>query len=67
MMWASQRLHLNDWDANIIRKLHTLESLYQKMSDHAAHWRMELLEWIIIILIAISIGGTFPVKYILFS
>lgn len=56
---ASDRLHVNDWDASIIRKLQALESIYEKMSDHAAHWRMELLEWIIIVLIAISIGVSF--------
>ena len=52
---ASERLHLNDWDANIIRKLQTLESIYQKISDHNAQQRLEVLEWIIIVLIAISI------------
>lgn len=52
---AAQRLHLNDWDASILRKLQTLESVYQKMSDRNATRRLELLEWIIIILIAVSI------------
>ena len=52
---ASQRLHLGEWDASIIRKLQTLESIYQKMTDRHAQRRMEVLEWIIIILIAISI------------
>jgi hypothetical protein len=52
---ASQRLHLNEWDASIIRKLQTLESIYEKMTDRHAHRRMEVLEWIIIILIAIEI------------
>ncbi len=53
---AAQRLHLNDWDASILRKLNTLESMYEKVSSVTAHWRAEVLEWIIIILIAISIG-----------
>jgi hypothetical protein len=52
---ASQRFHLPDWDASILRKLNTLESLYQKMSDRQNTLRMEVLEWIIIILILISI------------
>ena len=52
---ASQRFHLTEWDASIIRKLHTLESIYEKISDRATTQRMELLEWIIIILIAVSI------------
>jgi hypothetical protein len=52
---VSQRFHLAEWDAGILRKLQTLESIYEKMSDQATHRRMEVLEWIIIILIAISI------------
>lgn len=56
---ASQRFHLEDWDASILRKLETLESIYGKMSDRAGAKRMELLEWIIIILIAISIAVSF--------
>lgn len=52
---ASRRFHLNDWDASIIRKLQTTESIYQKISDRHANRRMELLEWIIILLIAVSI------------
>ena len=52
---VSRRFHLDDWDASILRKLQTLESIYQKMSDQAATRRMEVLEWVIIILIAFSI------------
>ena len=52
---ASMRFHLDDWDASILRKLHTLESIYQKMSDQAVTRRMEVLEWIIIILFVFSI------------
>jgi hypothetical protein len=52
---ASQRFHLAEWDASILRKLHTLESIYEKISDRATTQRMEVLEWIIIILIAVSI------------
>jgi hypothetical protein len=52
---VSQRFHLAEWDAGILRKLQTLESIYEKMSDQAANRRMEVLEWIIIFLIAISI------------
>ena len=52
---ASQRFHLEEWDVSIIRKLHTLESIYEKISDRATNQRMEILEWIIIILIAVSI------------
>lgn len=56
---ASQRFHLESWDAGITRKLQTLDSIYGKMSDRAATRRMELLEWIIIALIAISIVVSF--------
>lgn len=52
---ASNRLHIPDWDASIIRKLQTVESLYSKLADFQNTRRMELLEWIIILLIAISI------------
>jgi hypothetical protein len=52
---AAERFHLADWDASILRKLDTLEGIYQKMSDRVATRRMEVLEWIIIVLIAVSI------------
>ena len=52
---VSDRFHLTEWDASILRKLETLESIYQKMSDFSATRRMELLEWIIIVLITLSI------------
>jgi len=52
---ASRRLHLPDWDASIIRKLQTADSIYQKLSDHEASRRVEVLEWIIIVLIAFEV------------
>ena len=52
---VSQRFHLAEWDEAILRKLETLESIYEKISDRVANWRVEVLEWIIILLIAISI------------
>ena len=55
---VSDRFHLAEWDASILRKLQTLDSIYQKLSDFAATRRMELMEWIIIILIAVEIGLT---------
>jgi hypothetical protein len=55
----SHRFHLEDWDASILRKLQTLESIYGKMTDRASTQRMELLEWIIVALIAISIAVSF--------
>ena len=56
---ASQRFHLEAWNASILRKLETLESIYGKMSDRTTTRRMEVLEWIIIVLIAISIALSF--------
>ncbi len=52
---TSERFHLAEWDATIIRKLETLNSIYGKIADRATSRRMEVLEWIIIILIAVSI------------
>jgi hypothetical protein len=51
----NRRFHLDEWDASILRKLQTLESVYDKISDQASNRRMEMLEWVIIILIAFSI------------
>ena len=52
---ASQHFRLAEWDASISRKLATLDSIYAKTADRAATRRMEVLEWIIIVLIALSI------------
>jgi hypothetical protein len=52
---AAGRLHLADWDAVIVRKLSTVESIYQKISDRAAARRLELLEWVVIVLIAVEV------------
>jgi hypothetical protein len=53
---ASARFHLGEWDGSILRKLQSLESIYQKLADQAANRRTELLEWIIIVLIAIELA-----------
>jgi len=53
---ASRRFHLAEWDASITRKLQTIDGIYAKMADRAAGKRMELLEWIIIVLIAVSLA-----------
>ena len=52
---ASQRFHLQAWDSGILRKLGVLENIYDKMTDRAASRRMEVLEWVIILLIALEI------------
>src|SRR3989475_1523237 len=53
---ASRRFHLGEWDASISRKLQTIDSIYAKLADRAASRRMEALEWIIIVLIAVSLA-----------
>lgn len=60
---ASDRFHLAEWDQSILRKLETLDGIYDKISDEAASRRMEVLEWIIIILIAGSIVVPFIVPH----
>lgn len=52
---VSQRFHLPQWGANINRKLETIDRIYDKMTDRQATLRLELLEWIIIILILIEV------------
>lgn len=52
---ATKRFHLGEWDASVLRKLDTLQSLYEKLADAQTTRRMEILEWIIIVLIAVSI------------
>lgn len=58
---AATRFHLAEWEASIRRKLETIESIYQKTFDRAAANRMELLEWLIIVLIAAGIAVPFLV------
>lgn len=52
---AAGRFQLAELDATITRKLATIESIYQKLSDKAASVRMEALEWVVIVLIAMEI------------
>lgn len=52
---AARRFHLPEWDSAILRKISTVRDLYDKLNDERATRRMEFLEWIIIILIAVSI------------
>jgi hypothetical protein len=52
---CSERFHFAAWDTAIERKLATLENIYSKISDRAAHRRAELLEWIIILLFVADI------------
>jgi hypothetical protein len=52
---ASEPFYLTAWDAGIQGKPPTLDSIYGEMADRAATRRMEVLEWIIIVVITISI------------
>ena len=52
---ATRKMGLSSWDASITRKLQTLESVYQKISDTQGTRRMEAMEMVIIILFVISI------------
>ncbi len=52
---ASTRFHLPEWDASILRKIKALESIYEKINDQASIYRSEILEWIIILLILVSL------------
>jgi hypothetical protein len=56
---AGQRLHLPEWDASVLRKLNTLDAIYAKVIDAQSTRRMEMLEWIIILLFAVSIVQSF--------
>jgi hypothetical protein len=56
---AAKRFQLAELDATLTRKLSTIESIYQKLSDRASAIRMEALEWVVIILIALEIVLSF--------
>lgn len=60
---GASRLDLPSWQASVQRKLEATESLYQKMSDTTSTRRMETLEWVIVILIAVSIVLPFTPWY----
>ena len=52
---VSRRFHLAEWDTSITRKLQTIDGIYAKLTDRAASRRMEVLEWIIIVLITLEL------------
>lgn len=52
---ASRRFHLEEWEGAIHRKLGMLNAIHEKLAAYATTRRMEILEWIIIVLIAVSI------------
>jgi hypothetical protein len=52
---AASRLHLASFETSIQRKQATLGSIYDKLANSASSHRMEILEWIVILLIAFEI------------
>jgi hypothetical protein len=52
---VAARLHLQEWEESIRRKLEVGEGVYQVLSDQAATYRTELLEVIVILLILFEI------------
>ena len=55
----SRRFHLEDWEQSIRRSLEVIESVYAVISDQAATYRTEVLEVIVILLIAFEIVMAF--------
>jgi hypothetical protein len=49
------RFHLAEWEGSIQRKLEALESVYGKLFDRASARRMEILEWLIVLLILFEV------------
>jgi hypothetical protein len=52
---AALRFHLGEWNATIQRKLETIEDFYEQIRNDTSSFRLEMLDLIIIILIAIEI------------
>jgi hypothetical protein len=51
----AERYDLDKWHGSIAHKLGTLDSIYQKIADQASARRSELLEMVIILLIALEV------------
>lgn len=60
---AAGRLDLPAWHASVRRKLEAVDNLYEKMEGVASTRRLETLEWVIIVLIAVSIVLPFTGLY----
>lgn len=58
---AARRFRIEDWEKSIARKLETLGAISERLEARQAQYRSELLEWIIIALIAFEIVRTFVV------
>ncbi len=60
---AAARLDLPAWQDGVTRKLEATNSLYDKMCEATSTRRLETLEWVIIVLIAVSIMLPFTPWY----
>jgi len=52
---AADRLHLDEWSESIHNSLDVVESVYRILSDQASAGRIELMELIVIVLIAVEV------------
>lgn len=52
---AAAKFHLPQWDTSILRKLQTAQEIYAMINDTRSARRMEVLELIIVLLIAVEI------------
>lgn len=58
---AGRRFRIEDWEKSIARKLETLGSVSERLEARQSQYRSELLEWIIIALIAFEVVKAFVV------
>lgn len=56
---AIRRFRLDDWERSIARKLETVASISARLEARQSQHRSELLEWIIIVLIAFEVVRAF--------
>jgi hypothetical protein len=56
---ASESFDLGAWNAEILQKLETVDGIYEKLHDRAATARSEMLEWLVILLILVSMAMPF--------
>lgn len=60
---AAQALDLPAWEASVRRKLEASDALQQRIADTISTRRLETLEWVIIVLIAVSMVLPFVPGY----
>lgn len=56
---AGRRFRIDDWEQSVSRKLATFSSISERLESRQSQYRSELLEWIIIALIAFEIVQAF--------